>query len=76
MIKSKEVYKLIILLIKCYIIILIFGFGLPKLLGFILELFMKKCNTYNNSTLVFNLLNEKNNILCYYRYIIEMYFSF
>ncbi|KEI07082.1 hypothetical protein ADU90_04765 [Clostridium botulinum] len=76
MIKSKEICKLIILLIKCYIIILILGFGLPKLLGVILEMFMKNCNTYNNSTLVFNLLNEKNNILCYYKYIIEMYFSF
>ena len=75
MIKHRDIYNTIVLFFKCYIIIFILGFVLPETIGFLLRTFRNNCSTYNNSTFVFNLVNENEGILCYYKYIVNMYFS-
>ena len=57
------------------VMVFILGFVLPEAIGFLLRTFRNNCSTYNNSTFVFNLVNENEGILCYYKYIVNMYFS-
>ncbi|KGM95625.1 hypothetical protein Z968_08585 [Clostridium novyi A str. 4552] len=75
MIENKNFCNTIILFLKCYIVIFILGFLLPEAIGFLLRTFRNNCSTYNNSTFVFNLVNENESILWYYKYIVNMYFS-
>ncbi|EDS77805.1 hypothetical protein [Clostridium massiliodielmoense] len=75
MTENKNFSNTIILFLKCYIVIFILGFLLPEAIGFLLRTFRNNCSTYNNSTFVFNLVNENESILWYYKYIVNMYFS-
>ncbi|QGU95165.1 hypothetical protein GOM49_08715 [Clostridium bovifaecis] len=67
---NRASYKFILLLLKCYLIILAFGIMLPKIIDFILLKFIINFNEYKNSTLVFNALSKYEILLYRYRYII------
>lgn len=72
--KFEDIRRCILLLFKCYIIILFFGFLLPKIIEFILRIFINSLNTYRNTKLVFNVLNSKENMLYRYIQVINTFF--
>lgn len=72
---NRASYKFILLLIKCYLIILTFGILLPKIIDFILLKFIINFNEYKNSAFVFNVLNKYEIILYRYIYIINKFFN-
>ncbi|SDL08327.1 hypothetical protein SAMN05216497_106120 [Clostridium cochlearium] len=56
-------------LLKSFLILLIFGEVLPKLLDYILFIYLRQKNIHNDSILVQNILSENGNILKNYIYI-------
>lgn len=65
---NKDVYKFILTILKCFLILLFFGIMLPKILDITLYNFITKINTYDNSILVFN--GEHRNMIIIYNYIL------
>lgn len=61
--------ELFICFLKCFFILLVFGNFLPKILDFILYRYMGKINIYDNSVLVYNMININKKILYNYMYI-------
>lgn len=64
---DKEFAEFIIVLLKCFLILIFFGLLLPKLLDYILYFFISKPNVYDNSILVHNIVNKNLDII--YKYI-------
>lgn len=56
-------------LLKSFLILLIFGEVLPKLLDYILFIYLRQKNIHNDSILVQNILSKNGNILKNYIYI-------
>lgn len=75
MISSKDKVQAILLFIKCYFIILVFGLILPKVIDFILKTFLNKFTIYKNSVFVFNVLSKNEMILYRYIYIVNKFFN-
>lgn len=64
---DKEFGDFIIVLLKCFLILIFFGLLLPKVLDYILYYFISKPNVYDNSILVNNIVNKNLDII--YKYI-------
>lgn len=64
---DKEFGGFIIVLLKCFLILIFFGLLLPKVLDYILYYFISKPNVYDNSILVNNIVNKNLDII--YKYI-------
>ena len=64
---DKEFGDFIIILLKCFFILIFFGLLLPKFLDYILYYFISKPNVYDNSILVHNIVNKNLDII--YKYI-------
>lgn len=64
-----EYIKFLGYLLKSFLILLIFGEVLPKLLDYILFIYLRQKNIHNDSILVQNILSENGNILKNYIYI-------
>lgn len=67
MIINKEFVDFIIVVLKCFFILIFFGLLLPRLLDFILYNYICKPNVYDNSVLVHNIVNKNLDII--YNYI-------
>lgn len=64
---DKEFGDFIIVLLKCFLILIFFGLLLPKVLDYILYYVISKPNVYDNSILVHNIVNKNLDII--YKYI-------
>lgn len=64
---DREFGDFIIVLLKCFFILIFFGLLLPKVLDYILYYFISEPNTYDNSILVHNIVNKNLDII--YKYI-------
>jgi len=71
--KSQK-YNVLILLIKCYLIILTLGLIFPKIIEILIKELIYKFNN-KNSTFVFNFLNYNDMILNRYLYILYKFFD-
>lgn len=74
MIDSRRKFDFVILLLKCYLIILTLGLILPKLIDIILRIILNKYINHRNSVFVFNLINHNELLVCRYIYIFESFF--
>lgn len=63
----EEFSDFVIILLKCFFILIFFGLLLPKVLDYILYYFISKPNVYDNSILVNNIVNKNLDII--YKYI-------
>ncbi len=63
---NKQVYEFIITLLKCFFILLFFGFLLPEFLNYFICNFINKNHNYDNSILVHNLVHKNINIIINY----------
>lgn len=68
MVIDKQRLDFVIILLKCFFILIFFGLFLPRFLDYILYNFIVKPNVYDNSILVHNIVN--NNLDIIYNYII------
>lgn len=64
---GEELGNFIIVLLKCFFILIFLGLVLPKVLDYILYYFISKPNVYDNSILVNNIVNKNLDII--YKYI-------
>lgn len=64
---DKEFGDFIIVLLKCFFILIFFGLLLPRVLDYILYYFISTPNVYDNSMLVNNIVNKNLDII--YKYI-------
>lgn len=67
MVINEELGDFIIVLLKCFLILIFLGMVLPKVLDYILYYFISKPNIYDNSILVNNIVNKNLDII--YKYI-------
>lgn len=67
MVINEELGDFIIVLLKCFLILIFLGMVLPKVLDYILYYFISKPNVYDNSILVNNIVNKNLDII--YKYI-------
>jgi len=74
MFKQNNVIEFLCLIFKCFLILILFGLLLPKLLDSILFYFYKS-NIYDNSIFVNFLVDKNNKILYNYIYIIKKIIS-
>lgn len=63
---DKECGDFIIVLLKCFLILIFFGLLLPKVLDYILYYVISKPNVYDNSILVTNIINKNFDVISKY----------
>jgi hypothetical protein len=68
---DKEFGDFIIVLLKCFLILIFFGLLLPRLLDYILYYFISKPNVYDNSILVTNIINKNFDVISKYITIVN-----
>jgi len=68
---DKEFGDFIIVLLKCFLILIFFGLLLPRFLDYILYYFISKPNVYDNSILVTNIINKNFDIISKYITIVN-----
>lgn len=66
MIIYSEVTDFIIVVLKCFVIMMFWGMILPKFLDYFIYNFINKPNIYDNSILVHNIFHKNLNFLNYY----------
>lgn len=57
--KGDEIYFLILTLIKCFLILIIFGILLPEVVDIIITYFASKSNLNSDSDFVYNIVSGK-----------------
>lgn len=72
--KSKDLMHFIILMVKCFIILLVIGIILPKVIDFLLFNLISNTKVYKNSILVYKIVD--NNYKLVYNYILTFYLFF
>ena len=72
---SRNKASFIILLLKCYLIILTLGLILPKAIDLVLRFLMNRYTNYRNSTFVFNFISKNELLICRYIYIFDSFFK-
>ncbi|GLC32446.1 hypothetical protein bsdE14_38560 [Clostridium omnivorum] len=70
----QEFYDFVLNIIKCFLILIIFGVLLPQIVDYFLYSIYKS-NIYDNSILVYNLIDNNYKILYNYIYIFKLLFS-
>lgn len=73
---DKEFADFIIVVLKCFFILVFFGLLLPKLLEFILYYYICKPNVYDNSILVHNIVNKNLDIIYNYITVFKEFLKF
>ncbi|MBC2580343.1 endonuclease III [Clostridium sp. DJ247] len=63
---NSEVTEFIIVVLKCFAVMMFWGMILPKLLDYFIYNFINKPNIYDNSILVYNIFHKNLNFLNYY----------
>lgn len=76
MIKNQEFGEFAIIVLKCFFILVFFGFFLPKFLDYLLYNFISKPNAYDNSIFVNSLVRRNLDIIYNYIYVFERFLGF
>ncbi len=72
--KNKEFWNFILITIKCFVILMVIGLLLPRAVDFLLENLISNTKIYNNSIVVYNLVDK--NYKLAYNYILTFYLFF
>lgn len=69
--RRAEAVNFILILLKCFLVLLVFGTFLPSLIDYVLY-YMYKSNYYDNSIFVNDIVDKNGKIIYNYIYIIKM----
>ena len=72
--KQKDLFHFAVLTIKCFIILIVIGIFLPKLVDYLLQSLINNTKIYKNSIVVYKLVD--NNYKLVYNYILTFYLFF
>lgn len=72
MIEKVEFIDAVILVMKCFLILIFFGVILPKLVDYSIYLFISKSEVHNNSILVYNVLEWDKRIIYNFIYLFKL----
>lgn len=72
MIEKVEFIDAVILIMKCFLILIFFGVILPKLVDYSIYLFISKSEVHNNSILVYNVLEWDKRIIYNFIYLFKL----
>ncbi|MFT5872951.1 MAG: hypothetical protein ACI8WT_001892 [Clostridium sp.] len=72
--KNKDLWRFVMLTIKCFIILLVIGIFLPKTVDYLLQNLINNTKIYKNSIVVYKLVD--NNYKLVYNYIRIFYLFF
>jgi hypothetical protein len=75
MITSRKKVDFMILILKCYLIILTLGLILPKIIDLALLFIINRYTNYKNSTFVLNIITKNELLMCRYIYIFDSFFK-
>lgn len=76
MILNRKVTSFIIIILKCFFILIFFGIILPRALDYTLYYFIIKPKIYQNSIFVYSIFNKNFNILYNYTIIFNQFLKF
>ncbi|WP_298841112.1 endonuclease III [Clostridium sp.] len=72
--KNKDLFHFVMLTIKCFVILIVIGVILPKVVDYSLERLINNSKIYKNSIVVYKLVD--NNYKLAYNYILTFYLFF
>lgn len=72
MIENDEIVNSLILIMKCFLILIFLGVILPKLVDYSIYLFISKSEVHNNSILVYNVLESDKRIIYNFIYLFKL----
>lgn len=72
--KHKDLGCFIMLIIKCFTILLVLGIFLPKAIEYLLQNLIENTKTYKNSIFVYKLVDKNYKLV--YNYILTFYLFF
>ncbi|AGK97568.1 hypothetical protein Clopa_2722 [Clostridium pasteurianum BC1] len=72
MIEKVEFIDAVILIMKCFLILIFLGVILPKLVDYSIYLFISKSEVHNNSILVYNVLEWDKRIIYNFIYLFKL----
>lgn len=72
--RNKDLWRFVILTIKCFIILIVIGILLPKAIDYSLQNLIDNSRIYKNSIFVYNLVDK--NYKLAYNYILTFYLFF
>lgn len=73
--KMEDCLKFLILLIKCFLILLLFGEYLPSIVEGVLKFYLNKNTTYGNSINVNNIITTNINFMYIFFYNIRRFIN-
>ena len=72
--KNKDFWDFLITVIKCFVILMVVGLLLPRVVDFLLQNLISNTRIYQNSTVVYNLVDKNYKLI--YNYILTFYLFF
>ena len=72
--RNKDLWRFVILTIKCFVILIVIGILLPKAIDYSLQNLIDNSRIYKNSIFVYNLVDK--NYKLAYNYILTFYLFF
>jgi hypothetical protein len=72
--KHKEIKGFVMLVIKCFVILLVLGIFLPKAVDYLLQALINNTRIYKNSVFVYKLVDKNYELV--YNYILTFYLFF
>lgn len=72
--KNKDFWNFVMTVIKCFVILMVVGLLLPKAVDFLLQNLISNTKIYQNSTVVYNLVDKNYKLI--YNYILTFYLFF
>ena len=72
--KNKDLIHFVVLIFKCFIILIVIGIFLPKIVDYSLDRLINDSKIYKNSVVVYKLVD--NNYKLVYNYILTFYLYF
>ncbi len=72
--KYKDIWQFVLLTIKCFLILIVIGILMPKVIDYLLQNLITNTKIYKNSVVVYKLVD--NNYKLVYNYILTFYLFF
>ena len=72
--KNKDLIHFVVLIFKCFIILIVIGIFLPKIVDYSLDRLINDSKIYKNSVVVYKLVD--NNYKLVYNYVLTFYLFF
>ncbi|HEY5587644.1 MAG TPA: endonuclease III [Candidatus Paceibacterota bacterium] len=72
--KNKELWRFVMLTIKCFVILLVIGIFLPKAVDYLLQSLIDNTRIYKNSIFVYKLVDKNYKLI--YNFILTFYLFF